>query len=91
MQTFVEICGGIATVLVFVSFLPTNIKVIRWLNMFGSIFFIIYGFNVGAIWNGLTNLGLFFVQVFHLVRIYYKERKEKNVQSKVHATRNSRG
>jgi len=74
MDAFIEICGVIATILVFVSFLPTNIKVIRWLNMLGSIFFIIYGFSVGAIWNGLTNLGLFFVQAFHLIRIYYKER-----------------
>lgn len=79
MQTFIEICGGIATLLVFVSFLPTNIKWIRWLNLLGSIFFIIYGFNVGAIWNGLTNLGLFFVQAFHLSRIYYKERSKRNV------------
>ena len=77
MQNIIEICGGIATLLVFISFLPTNIKLIRWLNLFGSIFFIIYGFNVGAIWNGLTNLGLFFVQIFHLARIYYKERNDK--------------
>ena len=66
----IEICGFIATVLVFVSFLPTDIKLIRWMNLFGSIFFIIYGFNVGAIWNGLTNLGLFFVQTYHLIKIY---------------------
>ena len=79
MQTFIEICGGIATILVFVSFLPSNIKWIRWLNLLGSIFFIIYGFSVGAIWNGLTNLGLFFVQIFHLVKIYNEERKSKNV------------
>lgn len=66
----IEICGLIATVLVFVSFLPSDIKLIRWINLFGSIFFIIYGFNVGAIWNGLTNLGLFFVQIYHLIKIY---------------------
>lgn len=88
MQTFIEVCGGIATLLVFVSFLPTNIKWIRWLNLIGSIFFIIYGFNIGAFWNGLTNLGLFFVQVFHLSRIYYKERKEKNVSKKIYGTGN---
>lgn len=79
METLVEVCGGIATVLVFVSFLPSNIKWIRWLNLIGSIFFIIYGFSVGALWNGLTNVGLLFVQAYHLGRIYYKERKEKNV------------
>ena len=69
-MNLIEICGFIATVLVFVSFLPTDIKLIRWMNLFGSIFFIIYGFNVGAIWNGLTKLGLFFVQTYHLAKIY---------------------
>ena len=69
-MNIIEICGFIATVLVFVSFLPTDIKLIRWMNLFGSIFFIIYGFNVGAIWNGLTNLGLVFVQTYHLIKIY---------------------
>ena len=78
-MSLVEICGVIATILVFVSFLPTNIKWIRWLNLAGSVFFIIYGFNVGAIWNGVTNVGLLFVQIFHLSKIYYKERKKKNV------------
>lgn len=69
-MNFIEICGMIATILVFVSFLPTDIKWIRWLNLIGSVFFVIYGFNVGAIWNGLTNAGLFFVQAFHLIRLY---------------------
>ena len=78
-MNIIELCGLIATILVFVSFLPSNIKWIRWLNLAGSVFFIIYGFNVGAYWNGLTNLGLFFVQVYHLTKIYHNERKKKNV------------
>jgi membrane-bound ClpP family serine protease len=79
MMNPIEICGAVATILVFVSFLPTNIKWIRWLNLVGSVFFIIYGFNVGAIWNGITNVGLLFVQIFHLSRIYYKERMMRDV------------
>lgn len=79
MIDWIEICGMVATILVFVSFLPTNIKWIRWLNLAGSVFFIIYGFSVGALWNGLTNVGLLFVQAFHLSKIYYKERKMRDV------------
>lgn len=79
-MSLIEICGMIATILVFVSFLPSNVKWIRWLNLIGSVFFIIYGFNVGATWNGLTNVGLLFVQTYHLAKIYYNERKEKGVQ-----------
>lgn len=66
----IEVCGLIASVLVFVSFLPSNIAMIRWLNLVGSVFFVIYGFSIGAVWTGLTNLGLFFVQVYHLKKIY---------------------
>lgn len=79
MIDWIEICGMVATILVFVSFLPTDIKWIRWLNLAGSVFFIIYGFSVGALWNGLTNVGLLFVQAFHLSKIYYKERKKRDV------------
>jgi len=77
MDLFIQICGIIATILVFVSFLPANIKTIRWLNLIGSVFFVIYGFSVGAIWNGLTNAGLLFVQAYHLRKIYRKEKNEQ--------------
>lgn len=74
-MAIIEICGFIATVLVFVSFLPSEIKLIRWLNLLGSVFFVIYGFSVGALWNGLTNLGLLFVQGYHLIKLYRKKGK----------------
>ena len=70
----IEVCGFIATVLVFVSFLPSDIKWIRWLNLIGSVFFVIYGFSVGATWNGLTNAGLFFVQGYHLIKLYRRKK-----------------
>ena len=61
-----EIFGILATISVFVSFLFSNVKLIRWFNLFGSICFVIYGFGIGAIWTGVLNFGLIFVQLYHL-------------------------
>lgn len=77
MEMLVDIYGIIASLLVFISFLPKDIKIIRWLNLIGSIFFIIYAVNINAIWTAVTNIGLFFVQTYHLTKIFREERKKK--------------
>lgn len=74
---WLEIVGFVATTLVFVSFLPKKVKLIRWLNLIGSMFFVVYGFGIGAFWTGFMNACLIFVQIYHLVKIYKKE-KEQN-------------
>lgn len=72
-----ELAGFIATTLVFVSFLFTNVKWIRWLNLIGSLFFVIYGFGIGAFWTGLMNAGLIGVQIYHLYKIYNVSVRDK--------------
>lgn len=74
----IEASGLIATLLVFVSFLPKNIVVIRFANLIGSIFFVIYGFGIGAFWTGFMNGSLIFVQIYHLIKIW-KEKKNAQV------------
>lgn len=64
-----ETAGMVATTLVFISFLFTNIKWIRMLNLVGSIFFVIYGFGIGAFWTGFMNAGLVFVNLYHLIKL----------------------
>ena len=64
-----EVAGMIATTLVFISFLFTDVKWIRMLNLVGSIFFVIYGFGIGAFWTGFTNAGLVFVNLYHLIKL----------------------
>ena len=71
-----EIAGFIATTLVFISFLPKDVKPIRWFNLVGCIFFVVYGFGIGAFWTGFMNFCLIFVQIYHLVKIYKKEREQ---------------
>ena len=69
-----ETCGFIATLLVFISFLPKNVLFIRIANLIGSVFFTIYGFGIGAFWTGFLNACLIVVQTYHIYKIY----KEKN-------------
>lgn len=64
-----EAAGMIATTLVFISFIFTKIKIIRFLNLVGSIFFVIYGFGIGAFWTGFMNAGLVFVNLYHLIKL----------------------
>lgn len=65
----IEFVGFLATTLVFLSFIFTKVKTIRILNLVGSIFFVIYGFGIGAFWTGIMNAGLIFVQLYHLVKL----------------------
>jgi len=75
----VELIGFIATFLVFISFIPKDIKLIRWLNLIGSIFFVIYGFWISAFWTGILNFCLIFVQIWHLFKIY-RGKKDTKIQ-----------
>lgn len=65
----IEVIGFIATTLVFVSFLPKNIKLIRALNLVGSVFFVVYGFGIGAFWTGFMNVCLIIVNAYHLLKM----------------------
>lgn len=65
----IEVLGLIATVLVFVSFIPKNIIFIRAMNLIGSVFFVFYGFGVGAFWTGFMNACLILVHTYHLIKI----------------------
>ncbi len=69
----INFIGFIATLFVFISFIPKNIKVIRILNLIGSVFFVIYGFSVGAFWTGVMNAGLILVHCYHLEKIRRQE------------------
>lgn len=81
-MSLIEITGLIATILVFISFIPKNILFIRWANLIGSVFFVIYGFGVGAFFTGLMNAGLIVVQAYHIIKIYIERNKNgrKNQQ-----------
>lgn len=71
-----EILGLIATILIVLSMCFKNIKIIRFINLIGSVCFVIYGLSIGALYTWIANIILIFVQIYYLIRIY-KEEKNK--------------
>lgn len=70
-----EILGLIATILIVVSMCFKNIKIIRFINLIGSICFVIYGIAIGALYTWVANVIMIFVQIYYLIKIYKEEHK----------------
>lgn len=73
-----EIIGTAASVLVLISFLMKEIKVIRIISIVGCIFFVFYGLLIGALTIWILNGILILVHIFFLIRL----RKSKSKQRK---------
>ena len=71
-----EFLGLIATILIVLSMCFKNIKIIRFINLIGSVCFVIYGLSIEALYTWIANLILIFVQIYYLIMIY-KEEKSK--------------
>lgn len=65
----VEVMGICASLFVFISFLFTDEKVIRSVNILGALLFVVYGIVIGAFSVWFLNGGLVLVHVWHLNRL----------------------
>ncbi len=65
-----EYIGYIASIIVLISLLMSSIKKLRWINLFGSITFAVYGFLIGSIPVGLLNIGTSLINIYYLVKIF---------------------
>lgn len=63
-----EIIGLIATAIIFISYLPKDVRWIRAINFIGCIVWIIYGVMIGALSVWLMNLLVMIVHIYHLVK-----------------------
>ncbi|MFV0604730.1 MAG: uroporphyrinogen decarboxylase [Niabella sp.] len=62
-----EIFGYLAMIMLVISFIPKQLKLIRVLNLAGCIFFVIYGILLGWKWPIIISNGLVAViQIWHL-------------------------
>ncbi len=61
-----EIIGYIASFLVAISFLFRDLLTIRWVNLVGCIFFVVYGYYIDSIPVMLTNVFIVLVQCYYL-------------------------
>lgn len=65
---FVECLGYLASVLVAISFLMKSINKLRFMNMIGGIFFIIYAVAINAIPVALINLFTVCINLYYLTK-----------------------
>lgn len=70
MEIIVPIVGYAASVLLAISLLVTNELKFRWLNTMGCVCFIVYGVLINAFPIILTNIILFLINLFYLIKIY---------------------
>ena len=74
LNIFFEICGYLAMILILVSCVvrsdskKTNI-IMRYLNLSGSAFFILYGFGIGAYATAFCNIGMFLVNLYYIIKL----------------------
>ncbi len=70
---YIDILGYLASALVAVSFLFKDLKIIRWINLIGCIFFVIYGYYIDSIPVMITNIFIVIVQSYYLFLAPYRE------------------
>lgn len=63
-----EIIGIMATVFVLLSFLMTDIKFVRIINIIGAALFVIYGISIGAFSTWLLNAMLICIHIYYLTK-----------------------
>lgn len=69
MAVFIEILGYIGMALVLLSMTMTNVKLLRWINISGSVFCIIYGVCTATWPTALLNVGLATINIIQLIRL----------------------
>lgn len=67
---FLEWLGYAASIIVAISLLMSSIVKLRWLNLFGSALFAVYGFMINALPVGVINLVILIINIYYLYKIY---------------------
>ena len=71
----IEIIGYLGSAFVLGSFLLKDIKWIRIINIFGAIFFVIYGISTQTWATAFMNMALVVVHIVYLVKIFLNKSK----------------
>lgn len=74
-ESWVEIVGYLASVLIVLGFIPKDVLKIRLINLAGCICFVIYGIYRGMLWPIIIpNAIICFIQVYYLLQKKVKSR-----------------
>ena len=72
-MSLLEIFGYVASVLIALSLMMSNIKQLRWINLFGAAAFSAYGYFIDAYPVFILNGWIALVDIYYLVRIYQEK------------------
>jgi hypothetical protein len=67
---WLEWFGYAASVVILISLTMSSIVKLRWINLAGAIMFAAYGYLIGSIPTGTLNLGIAFIDIYYLARLY---------------------
>jgi len=70
---WIEYIGYVASILVGISMFMKNIVMLRFINLLGSIFFVIYGVIIKAYPVAIVNLIIVFVNMYYLYKLTSKK------------------
>ncbi|QDF76306.1 MULTISPECIES: YgjV family protein [Shewanella] len=70
MATIWEWVGYLASVVVAISLMMSNIKKLRWWNLFGAALFVAYGLAIDALPVALVNFFIVLIDAYYLVKLY---------------------
>ncbi|GIU06778.1 MULTISPECIES: YgjV family protein [unclassified Shewanella] len=73
--TIWEWVGYLASVVVAISLMMSNIKKLRWWNLVGAALFVAYGLAIDAIPVALVNFFIVLIDAYYLVKLYKAETK----------------
>ncbi|MGI2206646.1 YgjV family protein [Shewanella baltica] len=68
--TIWEWVGYLASVVVAISLMMSNIKKLRWWNLLGAALFVAYGVAIGAYPVALVNFFIVLIDTYYLVKLY---------------------
>ena len=68
--TIWEWVGYLASVVVAISLMMSNIKKLRWWNLIGAALFVAYGMAIGAYPVALVNFFIVLIDTYYLVKLY---------------------
>jgi len=64
-----EYIGYLASVIVLISLLMSSVKKLRWINLFGSLAFVVYGFLIKAYPIAILNIFTVSINVYYIVKM----------------------
>lgn len=80
-DNWIEILGYVGMVIVLISFLLTDMKWLRIVNMTGGTISLVYGILTNTLPTALLNASLVAINGFYLVRTLINEKKAKSVNN----------